>query len=160
MSQEFKFYGFGANWAGQLGLGDTINRLIPTEILGLNGKHAIQISLGSSHTLVLTNDLKIYVFGSNVIGQIGLGNRVRLQLIPVELSFFSGRNIHQISAGGEFTIVLLKDFKVFSFGNNRFGQLGLGDNQNRDEPVESSLFIGKNITEISANIWLGFAKRN
>lgn len=38
------------------------------------------------------------------------------------------------------TIIIKKNNNVFAFGNNKFGQLGLGDNENRNTPEKISKF--------------------
>jgi len=43
-------------------------------------------------------------------------------------------NITQISCGGHHSLVLDSKGQVFSFGNNKYGQLGLRDNKEKNHP--------------------------
>jgi alpha-tubulin suppressor-like RCC1 family protein len=43
-------------------------------------------------------------------------------------------NISQIACGGYHTVLLKNNGDVYSFGNNRDGQLGLGHNKNQNVP--------------------------
>jgi alpha-tubulin suppressor-like RCC1 family protein len=53
-------------------LGDTTDRNLPTNIISLNGMNITQISAGSSHSLVLTNNGLVYSFGWNNVSFINL----------------------------------------------------------------------------------------
>lgn len=57
---------------GQLGLGDTSNRIIPTKIPDLN--NVKQVACGHAHTIFLLDDGTIKVCGLNKYGQLGLGD--------------------------------------------------------------------------------------
>lgn len=62
----------GYNGRGQLGLGDTDLRNIPTLIPNLN--NIVQVACGFfSYTLFLTNQGRVYVCGDDSHGQLGLG---------------------------------------------------------------------------------------
>jgi alpha-tubulin suppressor-like RCC1 family protein len=129
------------------GYGKYINELyktnIPLLIEGLNKIKAI--SDGSEHMLALDENGKVYSFGNNGKGQLGLGyniNEDQPMLIP------GFNNIIEISAGHDHSLILTEDGNVYSFGDNYYGQLGLGDNINRNIPT---LIQGiKNIVKISA----------
>ena len=60
---------FGANGAGQLGLGDDIDKSIPTLIAKL--ENIIMVSCGNAHSLVLNKNGKVYSFGMGIQGQLG-----------------------------------------------------------------------------------------
>lgn len=57
--------------------------------------------------------------------------------------------VHQVSCGAHHTLCLSEDGRVFSFGWNRFGQLGLGDTMDRKSPVVIE-GIRERVTDISA----------
>jgi len=70
LSNTGQIYTFGNNYKGQLGLGDEIDKNVPTLIPNL--EDVVQISAGESHSLILSNNGQIYVFGNNDHGQLGL----------------------------------------------------------------------------------------
>jgi len=124
---------FGDNRFGQLGLGDqdagfrTIPLQITTPYL-----RARAVSVGGFHTIVIDLSGKVWAFGSNNQGQLGLAD-VIIQSTPVEVPL--GAPAKAVSAGGYHTIIVDIYNRVWVFGNNRFGQLGLGDRSERRIPT-------------------------
>jgi len=75
---------WGNNDVGQLGLGDTVTRgdqpgemgdALPRVDLG-TGKKAIAITAGDAHTCALLYDGSVKCWGSNIWGQLGLGDKI------------------------------------------------------------------------------------
>jgi len=67
----------------------------------------------------------VWSFGSNLDGQLGLGDNTRRDKptkIPYDIK------AKQIACGGRHSMIINTDSNVWSFGTNTFGQLGLGDN--------------------------------
>jgi alpha-tubulin suppressor-like RCC1 family protein len=79
-------YSFGWNDRGQLGLGDNINRSIPTLLNFEFDGNIINISLGEHHSMVLTDKNKIYSFGHNSYGQLGHGDNSN-KYVPTLINF-------------------------------------------------------------------------
>src|SRR5205085_22511 len=105
-----------------------INIDVPTLIKSLSDI-IIQVSAGSYHSLILTNNGHVYSFGNNHDGELGLGseyNKNRPTLIN------NLNNIIQISAGYDYSLTLTSDVQIYSFGINNYGQLGLGDDENKN----------------------------
>jgi alpha-tubulin suppressor-like RCC1 family protein len=88
--KEDGIFVFGHNTSGQLGLGDDINRTVPTK-LDFNCD-IISIHCGSYHTIFNTTD-GIYVCGQNICGQLGLGDNIKRN-VPTKLSFDHIISIH------------------------------------------------------------------
>jgi alpha-tubulin suppressor-like RCC1 family protein len=65
--------GFGRNNHGQLGLGDTEDRKRPTEIAALAGESCHVLEAGKFHSALLNEKNKLYMWGKNKYGQLGLG---------------------------------------------------------------------------------------
>ena len=63
-------WGFG--YAGQLGLGDCENRLLPTMVPKLRG--VLTVAAGCCHSLALEMDGTVAAWGYNKKGQLGLGD--------------------------------------------------------------------------------------
>jgi alpha-tubulin suppressor-like RCC1 family protein len=70
---------FGNNRAGNLGLNDTVNRIVP--IVNPYIDNIIQTSC-YTHSLCLNGKGHVYCFGSNQSGELGLGDNER-RLIPI-----------------------------------------------------------------------------
>ena len=132
---------WGLNFKGQLGLGDDLRRgdasgemddNLPAVDLG-TGRTAVSLITGDSHTCALLDDDTVKCWGQNSRGQLGLGDSLdrgdlRRQmgddLRAVDLG--TGRTAVSIAAGGDHTCAILDDGQVKCWGNNFFGQLGLG----------------------------------
>jgi alpha-tubulin suppressor-like RCC1 family protein len=73
-----QLYGCGANGNGQLGLGNSKNCTIFTQIIIPELKDDVgiqQVVTGSAHTLVLLTNEQLYGCGDNSSSQLGLGDR-------------------------------------------------------------------------------------
>ncbi len=112
----------GNNSYGQLGLGDTLDRLIPTQIPGLT--NISEISAGNSFAAVLKSDGTIWVWGNNQNGQLATGDTLR-RLSPFQIPSLT--NFVDVKAGSGGSIMALRnDSTVWNWGYNIYGQLGNG----------------------------------
>jgi alpha-tubulin suppressor-like RCC1 family protein len=114
-------YTFGNNTSGQLGLGDTTNRLIPTLVPGISG--AAQVACGDSFTIILMGDGTLRSCGINSNGQLGDGTVTQQSYFVSVLNITTGISV---SCGFNFALVLLANGTVFGFGSDSNGQLGNG----------------------------------
>ncbi len=123
---------WGFNGDGQLGLGNTKNTSKPTQAVSLPAP-ATMISCGFSHNAALLEDGRVFCWGWNYHGRLGLGHEDNLlkPSQPVELP----DKAVAISAGWDFTAALLENGHIFCWGDNRYGQLGIGTQR----PVEGFL---------------------
>ena len=86
-----KVYVWGANGAGQLGIGDTNYRDTPTEntqleqIIQDNGgvNNILTLETGGEHNILIFKNGKVYVWGWNIYGQLGLGETTN-RITPTE----------------------------------------------------------------------------
>ena len=120
-----------------------------------DGQKATKISTGANHSLILTEDGTAYAFGCNDVGQCGTtvdsnsrpglddGNNVEKEVegdpvwspTKIRIPEVAGKVVH-ISAGYAHSVVSTEKGRVFVFGQNDNGQLGLGDDD-ADEPVRT-----------------------
>ncbi|MBL7884032.1 MAG: T9SS type A sorting domain-containing protein [Bacteroidia bacterium] len=122
---------WGAGSVGQLGLGTTSFRTIPTAIPSLT--QIVEVSAAASMTLFLKVDGTVWACGDNQMGQLGDGTTTT-QYTPVQSPSLS--NIIAISAGGAHSLFLKADGTVWASGNNQVGQLGDGTNVNKVTPIQ------------------------
>ncbi|KAJ0029561.1 hypothetical protein NQD34_004558 [Periophthalmus magnuspinnatus] len=116
-------FGWGNNSCGQLGLGDTTDRHIPTCVNYLNTRKTCLISCGLLHTAVLTKDGAVFTFGSGQHGQLG-HNSFRDELRPRLIAELLGSKVIQVACGRQHTLVMIESRRLFSFGCGELGQLG------------------------------------
>ena len=165
LNLTWKCWGF--NNSGQLGLGDTVNRGdLPDEmgnhlpLVNLGDHHAaLDIAGGGAFNCALGTDTQTSVnvvkcWGDNSSGQLGQGDTVNRgdqsgemgeNLSTVDLGTDidshaltpSLKAYPAIAAGQSHVCVVITDGTVKCWGDNQFGQLGLGDTVNRgDGPNE------------------------
>jgi alpha-tubulin suppressor-like RCC1 family protein len=121
-------WGTGLNGSGQLGLGDTSDRNILTQITSdISGCTPLSIYCGNFHTMVLMTNGTIWGTGYNGYGQLGLGNTSNRNILTQITSDISGCTPKSISCGGVHTMVLMTNDTIWGTGKNNIGQLGLGN---------------------------------
>ena len=128
LKNDGTLWGCGYNYYGNLGLGDTTNRNIFTQIT-TNTDNIKEVYCGGSYTIILKNDGTLWGCGANGGGQLGLGdttNRTTFTQITTNTD-----NIKEVYCGGSYTIILKNDGTLWGCGANGGGQLGLGDTTNR-----------------------------
>ena len=112
---------FGLNNYGQLGDGTNNNRSTPVSVTGIST--AIAVSGGYTHSLILLSNGTIRSFGSNSLGELGVGLVGTTKSTPVSVGGIS--TAVQVSASTNFSVVLLTNGTVKSFGGNYWGELGV-----------------------------------
>jgi alpha-tubulin suppressor-like RCC1 family protein len=141
---------WGINTGGQLGLGDTGNRGDQANEMGTNlpgvdlglGFSAVALASNHDQSCVVMSSGEMKCWGQNTSGQLGLGDKgnrgdgsgeMGANLPVVDLA--TSARVTAISAGWQHTCVLLSSGAVKCWGDNQFGQLGLGDRSSRgDDP--------------------------
>lgn len=124
---------------GSGGVGE-MPRLGPINFGG--GHKAIEIVGGQFFTCARLDDNTVKCFGKNDAGQLGLGNTTPLNAPGAAIDFGTGLTPISISAGHAHACAILRDNttsakSVKCWGGNQWGQLGLGDTNNRgDGPGE------------------------
>ena len=118
----------GYNSHGQLGLGDTTDRNVFTQIT-INSDNIKSIYCGYLHTIVLKNDGTLWGCGKNDYGQLGLGdktNRTTFTQITTNAD-----DIKEVYCGYDHTYILKNDGTLWCTGRNDYGELGLGGGGHR-----------------------------
>lgn len=137
---------WGTNRYGQLGLGDRRSRgssashmgdALPTVALG---EKVMQLAAGYEHTCALLEGGDIRCWGRNNHGQLGLGasgdrgdepGEMGSALPLVDLG--KDNRARLLASGGHHVCVVLTNGQVKCWGNNDYGQLGLGDRRRRGD---------------------------
>jgi cysteine-rich repeat protein len=134
-SGDVRCWGLGN--LGQLGRGDVLSIGDDESATTIDpiplGAPAVAIAVGDDHTCALLEDGAFRCWGSNFSGELGLGTATHLGddeavlgADPVDLD----GEVIQFDCGGVNTCVVLDDYRVRCWGNNNFGQLGLGNTDN------------------------------
>ncbi len=138
---------WGLNAYGQLGLGDTTDRITPTQIPAGSVSNVLAITAGSYHSLALLSDGTVKAWGFHNHGQLGVGviPAPYHQLTPLPIPASSLCNVSAIVAGEWHSLALLSDGSVKSWGWNSAGTLGLG-NTNFSSVPTPQLVLGLCLT--------------
>ncbi|KAK3573583.1 hypothetical protein QTP86_028178 [Hemibagrus guttatus] len=136
LSDKGQVFAWGQASDGQLGLANMEECMrVPRTIKSLSDVHVVQVSCGYRHSLALSRRGHVYSWGQNRYGQLGLGKEGPCVLTPQVIQALQGIPFAQISAGGAHSFALTMSGAVFGWGRNKFGQLGLNDNNDRCFPT-------------------------
>ncbi len=124
---------WGYQYYGKLGLGDTTDLLIPTQVSGLDS--AVSVAAGGSHSLAAGADGTVWAWGYNSEGQLGIGTNGVSSFTnrPVRLEL---NNVVAVAAGDNHSLALLSNGTVQAWGRGAEGQLGNGSNAKTNQPVQ------------------------
>ncbi|KAI4497020.1 hypothetical protein M0802_007766 [Mischocyttarus mexicanus] len=113
-------YAWGHNGVGQLGSGSYSNQLSPFKVTGLAGVIIEKVACGYAHTLALSDEGVLYVWGSNSYGQLGLGNKTNT-CVPVKLPVVVMGKVSDVAAlhYGHISVAIGEGQKVFMWGQCR-----------------------------------------
>jgi len=104
------------------------------------------VSVGASHLLVLLRDGRVFSSGSNSAGCTGHGYDAdrwyHAELTHVADEMMCEAPATCVAAGKYTSFVLRADDRVYAFGRNNRGQLGLGDTINRYWPTWQAALPG------------------
>jgi len=131
-------WAFGQNAYGQLGQGDTVAYLNPTQLSTWIGAVATKVVCGDYSTHVLLNDGRVFACGYNLHGQLGLGTTADYWgLIQSSDTTGALTGVASIECGRDHVAVTKTDGSLWMCGDNMYGQLGLGNtiDQSKFQPV-------------------------
>jgi len=123
ISNKGEIYVWGSGGNGKLGLGNTRSHPEPELVKEVKDIPFFQVSLGTHHTLALTETRQIYAWGAGHHGELGTGNR-RRQLRPVALN--SREKWATVLAGDEISFGITLTGALYVWGNCAGGLLGNG----------------------------------
>ena len=143
------YYDWGYNAAGQLGDGTTTNSPVPVKV-NLTGP-VTQVFQGGSgptngQTIAILKDKSAWMWGSNNRGQLGNGTRTNSDL-PVRVHVPKGVTFMNVSSGGFASYAIDRTGRLWAWGDNRRGQLGIGSHHNAEKlPAD----VGIHVSQVSA----------
>ncbi|XP_065756469.1 X-linked retinitis pigmentosa GTPase regulator isoform X6 [Phocoena phocoena] len=110
----------------------------------------IYLSCGDEHTAIITGNNKLFMFGSNNWGQLGLGSKSTVNK-PTCVKALKLEKMKFAACGRNHTLVSTEGGKVYAAGGNTEGQLGLGDTEERNTFHLISFFTSQHkIKQLSA----------
>ena len=122
----------------------------------------VKVSNGSYHSFGLTSDGRIYAWGRNTSGELGIGTTLARSNVPIAVKTtgtpMDGKVVKQVEDGGRYegshSIALASDGTVYTWGLNQYGQLGNNTTTNSRSPIAVQVagtpLAGKTIVQIAA----------
>uniref|UniRef100_A0A3Q3CTW8 X-linked retinitis pigmentosa GTPase regulator n=1 Tax=Haplochromis burtoni TaxID=8153 RepID=A0A3Q3CTW8_HAPBU len=151
ITENGKLFLFGSNNWGQLGLGSKVTVNKPTCVKALKSEKVQLVACGRNHTLICTAQGKVYASGGNSEGQLGLGDCDERTSFK-RLDFFDSQGpIKMLAAGSNISAALTVSGKLFMWGDNTEGQIGLGKESQVSSPQEVS--VGRPISWVSCGYY-------
>ncbi|HUR93237.1 MAG TPA: hypothetical protein VMY76_01550 [Gemmatimonadales bacterium] len=132
VTADDRAYCWGYNWKGEVGDGSTTLRRAPRAVAG--GLRFRFVSAGHSFTCGLTTDDRAYCWGSNENGELGIGSTALTQLTPRQVS--GSRRYRQLRSGSNYACAVTLADVAFCWGDNFYGQLGIGLASGTNAPVQ------------------------
>jgi hypothetical protein len=96
----------------------------------------VMISCGLGHSLALTESGRVFGWGDNCVGQLGVDVRHSSEPIIIELNDLK---IKKISCGRFHSLLLSRDGDVYAFGGNHYGEVGNGTGEEQRFPKKLEL---------------------
>uniref|UniRef100_A0A096LZ50 X-linked retinitis pigmentosa GTPase regulator n=1 Tax=Poecilia formosa TaxID=48698 RepID=A0A096LZ50_POEFO len=146
-------YTFGESANGRLGLqvGQLANHRVPQQVQGIMGS-VIQVCCGGEHTVALTEpEEDVYTFGRGQYGQLGHGTFEFELHLPKPLERFHNSSARRVACGESHTAVITNAGLLYTFGDGRFGKLGLQQENfiNQFSPTLCTRFLKYSVQSVS-----------
>eukprot|EP01083_Nonionella_stella_P036817 100435_1 len=148
LTEDGKVFSCGSGRRGALGNGSKDDQKEFTQIEALKNKTVTQISAGEDFSLFLTSDGNVYSCGASDFGQTGLGQGERYTRTPRLITVFRPLEVVAISAGSLHAAACTSSGALFTWGENKTGQLGHGDTFHRTTPHCVRALDGHNVTGV------------
>ncbi|WP_224367814.1 RCC1 domain-containing protein [Hyalangium versicolor] len=133
LGADGRVWTWGRNVNGQIGNGSasSVAQLTPYQVSLVLA--ATAVAAGGTHSLALLSNQSVVAWGQNTYGQLGNGTTATAQSTPVAVAL-SGA-VKSISTGGSISLAIDSTGAAWSWGQNTFGQLGDGTQNQRTSPV-------------------------
>ncbi|KAL4428032.1 hypothetical protein ABPG75_002121 [Micractinium tetrahymenae] len=133
-------FSWGINDFGMLGNGTTSYATEPERVEGLEGVAVADVAAGGWHSMAISTDGEVYVWGRGEYGRLGLGDRTGTsKLRPQKVKALEGHRVIEGSCGGTHTMVVTDEGRCFIWGRGAFGRLGTGAQKDCISPIELKL---------------------
>jgi RCC1 and BTB domain-containing protein len=153
VTKDDKTYSFGENSDNQLGFGHNrvVNEIQIVE--ELCGQQIIDFANGSEHCIARNSSGKVYCWGCNRWGLLGIGSQDFSYPKPILNQYLNNENVTDISCGNRHSLVLTNCGEVYAWGENDFGQIGNGCYDNQLKPIKVKGFNNERVVMISCG-WI------
>lgn len=167
VGSEGQVWSTGANNLGQCGHPPCPEVLTWQQVKGtFGGGRVIKAAAGISFCIVLTDQGRLFAFGSGEHGQLGngrtgehiiTGNKTAYDVHnnPISVKALDGKHITQIACGPQHSIALDSEGIVYVWGYNGYCRLGLGHQKDILFPTPVPHFTGPSIPSMGQMVVAG-----
>lgn len=140
-----ELFTFGNNSKGRLGHGEGPCDREPRRVDALCPEFVIAVAFGSDHGAALCiprasseaggSDRRLWLWGGNGHGQLGRGHAQNSpdSLVPAAVDLLA---VKQIDCEDQYSAAVLEDGRVFTWGSDAHGRLGIGGRGDQCKPAE------------------------
>jgi alpha-tubulin suppressor-like RCC1 family protein len=149
VTKDDKTYAFGKNSWGKLGFGH--NRVVDEIqiVEELCDQQIIDFVNGSEHCIARNSSGKVYCWGRNYWGHLGIGSQDESFHKPLLNQYLNNEFVVDISCGCFHSLVLTNCGEVYAWGSNYWGQIGNGCNDDQLIPIKVKGFNNEKVIMIS-----------
>jgi alpha-tubulin suppressor-like RCC1 family protein len=133
IKNDGSLWGMGFNGDGELGDGTYNNTSQPVQIVASN---VVAVAAGAYHSLFLKNDGSLWAMGYDYYGQLGDGVDLLSPFTTNQPEQIIKSNVTAVAAGYFHSLYLMNDGSLWAMGDNEYGQLGVGNNNNANVPEQ------------------------
>ena len=164
-----RVFTWGYDGNGQLGNGESDNssHFTPIEITSYFnlavGEMIVDVSLGASHSSAITSAGRIFIWGYNGAGQLGIGEVDNITVsaprdITSQFNLDDGEMIVDVSLGNGHSAAMTSEGRIFTWGSDIQGQLGNGtsDDSTHYSPIEITSQFNLNEEENIVDILMSY----
>ena len=144
---------------GQLGPNNQEDRLVPTAVTreAFNMHKVVSVAAGRVHSVAVTMEGELWVWGNGHLGQLGLGdhsNQIKPTMIGTDTAFGKS-DVLSASCGYFHTMAMTKDGALWTFGKGEQGALGHNDRKTKLIPtrVEAQHFGNANVVSTAGAMY-------
>ncbi|XP_020622823.1 X-linked retinitis pigmentosa GTPase regulator-like isoform X2 [Orbicella faveolata] len=123
VTADGRLYTWGSSSEGQTGQGDE-DYNVPTQVQ-IRGK-VVAVGCGYYHMAVVTDDGSLYTCGENESGKLGLDDSQLSETSQLQKLFSINEQFITVACGGNHTVAVTRNGKLYTFGQGDHGQLGHG----------------------------------
>ncbi len=141
---------WGSTEDGRLGFGaeDDLGFTVDSPQQVESDRNWSAISVGEEHSCRIQNDESLWCWGAGRIGRLGLGDDNEDHFFPAQVGD-DGDQWTGVSTGRHHTCAIDDSRALYCWGRGDHGQLGLGNDEGRDEPTRVG--GGSDWTAVSAS---------
>jgi alpha-tubulin suppressor-like RCC1 family protein len=149
VTKDEKTFAFGENSNNRLGFGhnEVVNEI--QIVKELCDQQIIDFANGSYHCIARNSSGKVYSWGWNSWGCLGIGSEDESFHKPKLNQYLNNEFVTDISCGFGHSLVLTNCGEVYAWGSNYYGQIGNGCNNNQVIPIKVKGFNNERVVMIS-----------